>query len=41
MPGRSILRALIAGWGARRFGGGCITTIIVFIVLYLLISQVF
>ena len=27
-------RALIAGYGAKKLGGGCISTIIVFIVIY-------
>jgi hypothetical protein len=29
-----LLRALIAGWGAKKIGGGCISTIIVFIIIY-------
>lgn len=29
-----LLRALIAGWGAKKLGGGCISTIIIFIVIY-------
>ena len=29
-----LIRALIAGWGAKKIGGGCITTIIVFIIIY-------
>ena len=29
-----LVRALIAGWGAKKIGGGCITTIIVFIIIY-------
>jgi hypothetical protein len=29
-----LLRALIAGWGARKIGGGCISTIIAFIIIY-------
>lgn len=28
------LRALIAGYGAKKLGGGCLTTIIIFIVIY-------
>lgn len=28
------IRALIAGWGAKKIGGGCISTIIVFIIIY-------
>jgi hypothetical protein len=35
------LKALIAGWGASKLGGGCITTIIVFILLYWLLSNFF
>jgi hypothetical protein len=32
MPGW--LRALIAGYGAKKMGGGCLGTIIVFVILY-------
>lgn len=28
------LRALIAGYGAKKLGGGCLTTIIIFVVIY-------
>ena len=28
------VRALIGGWGAKKIGGGCFTTIIVFIIIY-------
>jgi hypothetical protein len=38
---RNIFRALIAGWGARKLGGGCLTTIIIFIILYWLLGHVF
>lgn len=38
---RNIFRALLAGWGARRLGGGCITTILIFILLYWLLGHVF
>jgi hypothetical protein len=27
-------RAIIAGWGAKKLGGGCLSTIIIFIVIY-------
>jgi len=27
-------RVLIAGWGAKKLGGGCFTTILVFVVIY-------
>jgi len=29
-----LVRALIAGWGAKKIGGGCLSTIIVFIIIY-------
>ena len=28
------LRALIAGYGAKKLGGGCLSTIVIFIVIY-------
>lgn len=37
----NLIKALIAGWGASKLGGGCITTIIVFILLYWLLTSVF
>jgi hypothetical protein len=33
------LRALIAGYGAKKLGGGCLSTIIIFFVLYWLLGQ--
>jgi hypothetical protein len=38
---RNIFRALIAGWGARKLGGGCLTTIIIFLILYWLLGGLF
>jgi hypothetical protein len=32
------LRALIAGYGAKKLGGGCLSTILIFIVLYWLLG---
>jgi hypothetical protein len=29
-----LVRALIAGWGAKKLGGGCISTIVIFFVIY-------
>lgn len=29
------LRALIAGYGAKKLGGGCVGTIIVFLIIYM------
>ncbi len=36
---RNLLRTLIAGWGAKKLGGGCFTTIIIFIILYWLLGK--
>jgi hypothetical protein len=30
----NFLRTIIAGWGAKKLGGGCISTIIIFIIIY-------
>ena len=38
---RNLFRGLIAGYGAKKIGGGCITTVIVFILLYWLLGIVF
>jgi hypothetical protein len=32
------LRAIIAGYGAKKMGGGCIGTILVFVILYYLLG---
>ncbi|MEJ2902473.1 hypothetical protein [Pedobacter panaciterrae] len=32
-------RAIIAGWGAKKLGGGCLSTIIIFIVIYSLLGK--
>ena len=35
----NLFRTLIAGYGAKKLGGGCFTTIIVFILLYWLLGN--
>ena len=37
---RNILRAILAGWGAKKLGGGCgcIGIIVVFIILWILLG---
>ena len=35
----NFFRALIAGWGAKKLGGGCLSTIIIFIVIYTLLGK--
>jgi hypothetical protein len=34
----SFLRTLVAGAGAYKLGGGCISTVLIFILLYWLLS---
>jgi hypothetical protein len=38
---RNLARGCLAGYGASRWGGGCIGTILVFILLYWLLGFVF
>ena len=33
------LRALIAAWGARKLGGGCLTTVLIFFLIYYALGQ--
>jgi hypothetical protein len=33
------IRALIAGYGAKKLGGGCLGTVVVFIIIYLALGQ--
>jgi hypothetical protein len=35
----TIFRGLIAGYGAKKLGGGCIGTIIVFIIIWYLLGR--
>jgi hypothetical protein len=37
---RGLFRGLLAGWGASRLGGGCISTIIIFIILWIILRAV-
>jgi hypothetical protein len=32
-------RAIIAAWGAKKLGGGCLSTIVIFIVIYTLLGK--
>lgn len=34
-----LFRALIAGYGAKKLGGGCFSTILIFILIYYLLGQ--
>jgi hypothetical protein len=35
----SILRGLISGYGASKLGGGCLGTIVVFLLIWMLLGQ--
>ncbi len=35
----NLLRGLIAGIGAKKFGGGCLGTIVVFVLIYVALGQ--
>jgi hypothetical protein len=34
-----LFRALIAGYGAKKLGGGCVGTVVVFIIIYYALGQ--
>jgi hypothetical protein len=35
----NIFKGLIAGYGAKKLGGGCFGTIVVFILIFVLLNQ--
>lgn len=35
----NIFRGLIAGFGAKKLGGGCLSTIVIFVVIYLILGE--
>jgi hypothetical protein len=37
---RGIFRTLLAGYGAKKLGGGCLSTIIIFLILYWLLGHI-
>lgn len=34
----NFFRAIIAGWGAKKLGGGCLSTILIFALIYTLLG---
>ena len=36
---RNLIRMLLAGWGAKKMGGGCVSFIIIFFILYWLLGH--
>ena len=39
LPMNNLFRALIAGYGAKKLGGGCFSTVLVFVLLWVLLGQ--
>jgi len=39
-PGLPLFAALGAGWGAKKLGGGCFTTVLIFLLLYWLLRSI-
>lgn len=37
----ALFKGLLAGWGASKLGGGCISTIIIFVLLFWLLGVFF
>jgi hypothetical protein len=37
---RGLFRGLLAGYGAKKMGGGCISTIIIFLILWWILRGV-
>jgi hypothetical protein len=37
---RGIFRGLLAGYGAKKLGGGCFSTILIFLILWWLLGKV-
>jgi hypothetical protein len=35
----NFFRAIIAGWGAKKLGGGCLSTIIIFALIWTLLGK--
>ncbi|WP_192901992.1 hypothetical protein [Mucilaginibacter psychrotolerans] len=35
----NFFRGLIAAWGAKKLGGGCFSTIIIFIIIWVLLGK--
>ncbi len=34
-----LFKTLIAGYGAKKLGGGCLSTVVIFIIIYALLGQ--
>ncbi len=38
-PMNNLFRGLLAGYGAKKLGGGCFSTVLVFVLLWVLLGQ--
>ncbi len=38
---KNLLKALIAGWGAKKMGCGCVGTVVVFLIIFYLLGYIF
>lgn len=39
LPMNNLFRTLLAGYGAKKLGGGCFSTVLIFILLFWLLGQ--
>jgi hypothetical protein len=35
----NFFRGIIAAWGAKKLGGGCLSTIVIFVIIYTLLGK--
>lgn len=35
----NFFRTIIAAWGAKKLGGGCLSTVVIFVVIYTLLGK--
>jgi len=35
----AFFKTIIAGWGAKKLGGGCLSTILIFVLIYVALGQ--
>ncbi len=35
----NLFKTLIAGYGAKKLGGGCISTVVIFVIIYYLLGN--
>jgi len=35
----NLFKGLLAGYGAKKLGGGCLSTVLIFVLLWFLLSQ--